>query len=65
MRLTLLVLLLPVILYGYEYETVLIIQLVVFLFTSILDKVDGEIARVKKYFTQSGVYYDILFHFNK
>jgi len=42
---------------------VVFLQLILLNFTSILDKVDGEIARFKKYYTQRGIYYDLLFHF--
>ncbi|RJQ35642.1 CDP-alcohol phosphatidyltransferase family protein [Candidatus Parcubacteria bacterium] len=41
----------------------IIIQLLLLNFTSVLDKVDGEIARHKEIFTQQGVYYDLTYHF--
>ncbi|PLX26226.1 hypothetical protein C0580_00330 [Candidatus Parcubacteria bacterium] len=40
-----------------------LIQLILLNFTSVLDKVDGEIARYKETFTQQGVYYDLTYHF--
>lgn len=40
------------------------IELILLSLTSILDKVDGEIARYKNYFTQSGLYFDLLYHFS-
>ncbi|MBT6691331.1 CDP-alcohol phosphatidyltransferase family protein [Candidatus Parcubacteria bacterium] len=39
------------------------IQLILLNFTSVLDKIDGEIARHQEYFTQRGVYYDLVYHF--
>jgi len=39
------------------------IQLLLLNLTSVLDKVDGEIARYREEFTQQGVYYDITYHF--
>lgn len=53
----------PLILINKGQQNVLIVQIISFFLCSILDKVDGEIARVKKDFSQSGVYYDLLFHF--
>ncbi len=40
-----------------------IAQLLLLAFVSILDKVDGELARFQSHFTQRGIYYDRLFHF--
>jgi hypothetical protein len=41
----------------------IVIQMILLNFTSVLDKVDGEIARYQNYFTQRGVYYDLVYHF--
>lgn len=40
-----------------------IIQLLLLNFTSVLDKIDGEIARYTEIFTQQGLYYDLIYHF--
>lgn len=42
---------------------IIALQAILLNFTSVLDKVDGEISRYKKYPTQKGVYYDLIFHF--
>lgn len=42
---------------------IVIIQLLLINFTSVMDKIDGEIARYKEYYTQQGVYYDLTYHF--
>lgn len=39
-------------------------QLFLLGFTSVLDKMDGEIARYKDYFTQTGLYFDLVYHFS-
>lgn len=39
------------------------LQLAALFATAVLDKIDGELARTKRLFTQAGVYYDIVYHF--
>lgn len=39
------------------------IQLILMRISSMLDKVDGGIARYREHYTQRGIYYEILFHF--
>jgi phosphatidylglycerophosphate synthase len=46
---------------GIIYIT--IIQLILLYCITITDKIDGEIARAKDYFTQKGIYYDYTVHF--
>jgi hypothetical protein len=41
----------------------IIIQLFFLQLVAIGDRVDGEVARYKSYFTQTGIYYDRFFHF--
>src|SRR3989344_3282826 len=64
--LMLLVLILPTIFSvadTFQIYLIVFTQFVLFTIGSILEKVDGEIARFKKHFTQAGIYYDLLFHF--
>lgn len=42
---------------------VIIIQLILLSISSLIDKIDGEIARYRKNFTQAGIYFDITYHF--
>ncbi len=42
---------------------VICIQFILMVVSSVLDKVDGELARVRKFFTQRGIYYDLVYHF--
>ncbi len=46
----------------FDPTLVAIVQLFILFFSSVLDKVDGEMARLKEEFTQSGIYYDVLYH---
>ncbi len=39
-----------------------LVQLLILFVSSVLDKVDGEIARIQNDFSQKGIYYDILYH---
>ena len=41
---------------------VVLVQLGLLFGSSILDKVDGELARIQNHFSQKGVYFDILYH---
>lgn len=60
----LLLILLSNIFYGIISAFCLILVQLLFLqLTAIGDRVDGEIARFQSYFTQSGIYYDRIFHF--
>lgn len=43
---------------------IVFVQLLLLGFTSVLDKMDGEIARYQNYFTQSGLYFDLIYHFS-
>lgn len=61
--LTLFILLLSFWSWNFGPFYMVIIQLLLLNFTSVLDKVDGEIARYKEIFTQQGVYYDLTYHF--
>ena len=38
-------------------------QLILLWFSSVLDKMDGELARFRHHFSQAGIYYDLLYHF--
>lgn len=42
---------------------VVVVQVLLLFCSSVLDKVDGELARAQSYFTQRGIYYDLLYHF--
>lgn len=46
-----------------NYFLIIIIQLGILRLAVIGDKVDGEVARYQKYFTQQGIYFDQMFHF--
>ncbi len=46
-----------------NYLLLAILQLFLLFFSSILDKIDGEVARFREYFTQKGIYYDLIYHF--
>ncbi|OHA59648.1 MAG: hypothetical protein A2589_02205 [Candidatus Vogelbacteria bacterium RIFOXYD1_FULL_46_19] len=41
---------------------VVLIQLLVLFVSAILDKIDGELARIQQRFSQRGIYYDIVYH---
>lgn len=43
---------------------IVFVQLLLLGFTSVLDKIDGEIARYQNYFTQAGLYFDLIYHFS-
>jgi len=44
-------------------QTIIFWQIFILFLTSIIDKVDGEVARLKKHFTQAGIFYDRAYHF--
>ena len=46
----------------YNPYVIIIIQLILLFISSILDKVDGELARIQNNFSQKGIYLDILYH---
>ena len=41
---------------------IIFLQFFLLFFSSVLDKVDGELARIQDNYSQRGLYYDILFH---
>lgn len=49
---------------GQVLVWLVLVQLLLLAFSSILDKVDGEIARYRQYFTQTGLYFDLVYHFS-
>lgn len=42
---------------------VVIVQLILLNISSLVDKIDGEIARYRQRYTQAGIYYDMTYHF--
>jgi phosphatidylglycerophosphate synthase len=48
---------------GFNPLPIFLVQLLLLWFSSVLDKIDGELARYQSHFSQTGIFYDLVYHF--